>query len=154
MEWCNYPSDDSCQRYCISDYFYQIVDYYPTRSSAAGRRFSQRFGIVGRCFRLEESLGEGQAMADEVTPERSLITEWGMTKQEAYPVTRARPSYLAVILLGIEDGEFPLGVLFIDAEQEDRFGDNSKASKVARDLESSLEVVALRKSLTQAMAPL
>ena len=85
-------------------------------------------------------------MTDEATPERSLITDWGMTKQEAYPVTSS-PSYLAIILLGIEDGEFPIGVLFIDAEQEDRFGDNSKASKVARELESSSEVVALRNLL-------
>ncbi len=117
------------------EHLYQIVDYYPVRRDAAGRRFSQRFGIIGRSMRLEQSLGEGEAMALDANPERSLITDWGMTKQEARAITRARPAYLAVILRGIFDDDFPIGVLFVDSTHRNKFGDNNIASNVAITLE-------------------
>jgi len=136
------------------EHLYQIVDYYPVRRDAAGRRFSQRFGIIGRSMRLEQSLGEGEAMALDANPERSLITDWGMTKQEARAITRARPAYLAVILRGIFDDDFPIGVLFVDSTHRNKFGDNNIASNVAITLEKAGQLLALRKALTQAMAPL
>jgi hypothetical protein len=94
----------------FSDYLYQIVDYYPGPSGTAGRRFSQRFGIIGRSWRSRESLSEGEAMSGD-DKKSSLIREWGMTRNEADAASRARPSYLTVILNGAADsGRLPIGM--------------------------------------------
>jgi hypothetical protein len=40
------------------DYLYQLVDYYPG-DGGAHRRFSQRYGIIGRSWRSKTSHGTG-----------------------------------------------------------------------------------------------
>jgi hypothetical protein len=42
------------------DYLYQLVDYYPA-GGGAHRRFSQRYGIIGRSWRSKTSHGTGDA---------------------------------------------------------------------------------------------
>lgn len=138
----------------FSDYLYQLVDYYPVRSGAAGRRFSQRFGIIGRSWRSHESLSEGDAMSGD-DKEHLLVREWGMTKHEAAATSRARPSYATIILKGGADsGALPIGVLFIDSTKTDAFGDGDVAQKVIAELADSFEVIILAKALDQAIVPL
>ncbi len=44
-------------------YLYQLIDYFPGQSrGGAGRRFSHRYGIIGQSWRLDESLGRGEAV--------------------------------------------------------------------------------------------
>jgi hypothetical protein len=138
----------------FSDYLYQLVDYYPVRSGATGRRFSQRFGIIGRTWRFRESLSEGNAMSGD-DKENLLVREWGMTKHEAAAASRARPSYLTIILKGTADsGALPIGVLFVDSTKINAFGDKSTAQKVAAEFADSYEVLTLAKALDQAITPL
>jgi histone H3/H4 len=133
------------------EYLYQIVDYYPP-SGAAGRRFPQRYGMIGRSWRLGESLGEGDAFEGGKGEERALIMEWGMVRQEVNANSRNRSAYLAIILR--EDNGVPVGVVFADSGTAGAFGDDSKATKVAIELEKTSEVAALSKAVERALTPL
>lgn len=135
------------------EYLYQLVNYYP-KSDGIGRRFSQRYGIIGRSWRLSKSIGEGNAFAADKNEEEVLIKEWGMTREEARSPSRSRPAYLSVLLRGIEDDTALLGVLFLDSIATQAFGDDDLASKIAVKLESCDEALALRKSIERLMDPL
>lgn len=137
----------------FADYLYQLVDYYPVRQNAAGRRFSQRFGIIGRSWRLRESLGEGNAMAI-ASGVRTLVEQWGMTSAEAQAQSRARPAYLSIILRGAGDDDFPIGVLFVDSEKKNAFGEGDTALTVANALEKVAEVSSLAKALAKGIEAL
>jgi hypothetical protein len=86
----------------FSEYLYQFTDYYPRHGEApAGRRFSKRYGIIGRAWRLSETLATGDAFPqaqsrDEVI--RVLREQWGMSKEEAETASHGRPSYLCIAL--------------------------------------------------------
>jgi hypothetical protein len=142
-------------------FLYQLVDYYPG-GGGRGRRFSERYGIIGRSWRLKESIGEGNALrvADPLEtantdPEkiiRTLIEEWGMTRAEAENSTRSRPSVLCVVLFSVEHNtKVPVGILFMDSEKQDAFGVGSNGSTdMARQLEADPAV----RALAQAIAPM
>ena len=57
-------------------YFYQLTDYFPDNAAGgpAGRRFSERFGMIGRSWRLGTSSGRGNAVA---SPDNELCAEVG-----------------------------------------------------------------------------
>lgn len=134
------------------EYLYQLVDYYPS-PSGAGRRFSQRYGIIGRSWRLGRSLGEGDAISSLKGPVEALVEQWGMLRKEAHAQSRARPSYLSIILRG-DDNDFPVGIFFVDATEENAFGDNKAAAKLALQMEKTKEIVNLGRAVERAMAPL
>ena len=99
----------------FKDYMYQLVDYYPNayRERTAGRRLSQRFGIVGRAWRLQQSMGRGRAVSG---PDASnqLIMYWGMQPDQADDRSHHRPATLCVMLIDAQDNNTRVGLLYID----------------------------------------
>jgi hypothetical protein len=110
-------------------FLYQLVDYYPDQTGR-GRRFSMRYGIIGRSWRLGESVGESDALdppppnhlpeeyAKWQVARRKLIEQWGMFPYEAERGSHSRPSYLCVIL----KTDTPQAVLFVDSKSRGAFG--------------------------------
>jgi hypothetical protein len=138
----------------FSGYLYQFVDYYPIPNKSVGRRFSFRYGIIGRSWRLEKSLGEGDAFAHSKNVEKTLIQEWGMLRRETVqPSIRNRPAYITVILRSPED-ELPIGLLYIDSTENNAFGTDAEAQLLAEDLYDHPEIKALAKTLDRAVSPL
>lgn len=135
------------------EYLYQLVDYFPTRRGA-GRRFPQRYGIIGRSWRLTESLGEGNAFEAGKGEERTLIEEWGMTREDVRARGQNQPAYLSVILRGILDNEFANGILYADSTKINAFGDDALATRIAVQLEKAQEVISLRSALEKMLPPL
>ena len=145
----------------FSEFLYQLVEYYPFRpgSGRAGRRFSQRYGIIGRAWRLKKSIGEGNALrlANEIRnaedEERRkavrdvLIGEWGMMDEEADNTSHAKSSYLCVMLKKTR----VRGLLYIDAREENAFGDRAQATQLANTLESCTELRAFVEDLAGIM---
>jgi len=97
----------------VRNALYQLVDYWP-RGSGAGRRFSVRFGALGRAWRLGASIYERDVPTDDET----LITQWGMTREQAQRAATGKRSFVCVLLE--HEGE-PVGVVFIDAEPANAF---------------------------------
>jgi hypothetical protein len=137
----------------FNEYLYQLTDYFPTRTGS-GRRFPQRYGIIGRSWRLGTSLGEGNAFAAGKGEEKTLIEEWGMTREDVHARGKNQPAYLSVVLASTVDDDFPNGILYVDSNQVGAFGTDEVATKIAVQLETTPEVVALRKALERALAPL
>ena len=135
---------------------YQFVNYYPQNrtNGPAGRRFSQRFGIIGRSWRLEESMGRGNTLHGAVNSQRELIEYWGMTREEVATQSRSRPSDLCVILRSPEEGNLAVGLLFVDTTELNGLGSDNVATGVAISLETAPETRELAKALGRAMAPL
>jgi hypothetical protein len=134
-------------------YLYQFVDYYPTPTGSVGRRFSQRYGIIGRSWRLQESLGEGDAFATGKGAERTLIEDWGMMRRETQSQIRNRPAYLSVMLRSPEK-VFPIGLLYVDSTVPNAFGNDKDADVMAKGMENESEIQELVKKLELAMDPL
>jgi len=158
-------------------FLYQLVDYFPpdrSGSSRAGRRFSQRYGIIGQSWRLNESLGRGAAVSGMADPSptrddrkraiKQLVEKWGMTEEEAGRVSHERPATLSVMLR--YDGQ-RYGVLYIDSTRENAFGADSisedqlpttskraDANDVARALEVHAVTVRLARAVGEALEPL
>lgn len=98
------------------DALYQLVDYWPG-GGGAGRRFSTRFGILGRAWRLEESQYE-----DEVpTAPEDLISQWGMSREQAEVAARGRRSFVCVML---RHHSSLVGILYLDAMVGHAFPEN------------------------------
>ena len=92
----------------FEDALYQLLDYYPS-GGGRGRTRSVRFGIIGRCARLNQP----DIQADVTTNTAKLIESWAMTAAEAAIVGRDRQSFAAVPLF---DGQQQfLGILYVDA---------------------------------------
>jgi hypothetical protein len=131
------------------DYLYQLVDYYP-RGGGAHRRFSQRYGIIGRSWRSKTSHGTGDAFAGAGSVE-ALVENWGMTEEEAQGQVNARPACLSVI---VRYHSIPMGILFIDSVAKDAFGDDAAALALAQKIEKSPAVTQLGEALSRTLAPL
>ena len=145
-------------------YLYQLIDYFPDPASGGepGRRFSQRFGIIGRAWRMKKSMGRGNAVASPENAVEQLIERWGMTYEEAAR-SRARqnPADLCVILRSEDEGKLPIGLLFVDSRNVNAFGtdpatpqDPSQANTVATQLEATRQVGELARAVARAMVPL
>jgi hypothetical protein len=103
------------------DSLYQLVDYYPS-GGGVGRRFSIRFGMLGRTWRLRKSryYRKEISLAD-------LVEIWGMTHEQAERAAVGRKSFMAVILTDASNS--PVGVLYVDGVPEDAFGVNDDRLK-------------------------
>ncbi len=157
-------------------YLYQLVDYFPSsrNGSAAGRRFSQRYGIIGQSWRLNESLGRGKAVSGMGSPTptrgdrelaiRELVARWGMTEEEARRTSHERPATLSVMLR--YEGRSH-GLLYIDSVHENAFGRDSiqddasaaaptgaSAKDVALALEANTATVRLSRAVAEVLEPL
>ncbi|MFL5266596.1 MAG: hypothetical protein ACJ8AH_08375 [Stellaceae bacterium] len=100
-------------------YLYQLLNYYPG-GGGAFRSYSDRYGIIGKVWRSEESQVVGNLLSDsgELTREQKIarITrDWGMTKHEAERSLR-KPSYICFLL---EHKGDKIGVLYMDSEKRD-----------------------------------
>jgi hypothetical protein len=111
----------------FKDCMYQLVNYYPrsaSRSKTAGRRLSQRFGIVGRAWRLRQSMGRGKAISGPDASDQ-LVSFWGMQQDEADDQSHLeRPANLCVLLIDSQDNDNRVGLLYVDSTQPDAFGIN------------------------------
>jgi hypothetical protein len=155
FERSNHRSTVHVQDIVFKQYLYQITDYFPRQGTKKqGRRFSQRFGSMGRAWRIGMSLGEGNAFSPG-TPEEQLVKEWGMTREEAQSASRtSRPADLCVLLRSQADGNVAVGVLYIDSTRELAYGDDRAATEVAGLLEGEPEVINLANAVARTMAPL
>ncbi len=127
----------------FNEYLYQLVNYYPgsRANGPAGRRFSQRFGIIGRSWRLGESMARPTAPGTSAEDIRDLVEQWGMSREEAAGQSRTHPACICVILRSPEDNNLPVGLLYLDTTQDQGFGsDDAMAVEVARTMETE-EVV-------------
>jgi hypothetical protein len=145
-------------------YLYQLTEYFPDPASGGkvGRRFSQRFGIIGRAWRMNKSMARENAVASPENAVQQLIEHWGMTYEEATK-SRARqsPADLCVILRSEDEGNLPIGLLFIDSPNKGAFGSDqpsapqmSQANIVASQLENAEQVRVLARAVTRTMVPL
>lgn len=98
---------------------YQLVDYYPRPEKAAGRRFSMRFGMLGRTWRL----GRSEVVQEVPVDPEDLIKEWGMTLAQARTAAQGKQSFLC-ILLWFENQ--PVGLLYMDASTTRAFSEETK----------------------------
>jgi hypothetical protein len=170
----------------FKEYLYQLTRYYTltvdgtTVTGAPGRRFSMRFGIIGRAWRLQESEGVGNASAARAqaaaqervdaaaaahqppppttgldAKTKQLIKDWGMFAEETQPGSKGRPAYLCVMLKSRDIIE---GLLFIDSLEIDAFGndhgDPKTANRVAAYLEQHARVTVLADALAEQMKKL
>ncbi|MBW8833537.1 MAG: hypothetical protein JF606_30040 [Burkholderiales bacterium] len=67
-------------------YLYQLLDYKSERTGR-GRRWSERYGIIGRAWRMERSIYTNHALGNApVLPKdekiQELVREWGMNRPE------------------------------------------------------------------------
>jgi transcriptional regulator with GAF, ATPase, and Fis domain len=97
----------------VKNALYQLADYWPA-GKGAGRRFSVRFGILGRAWRLGRSLYEDDVPIDE----DKLIEQWGMTRAQARSAASGKRSFVCVML---SHGGQNVGVLFMDAMPANAF---------------------------------
>ncbi len=138
----------------VNDYLYQLVPYYPRPAAggAVGRRFSQRYGLIGRAWRLQQSKGHGEAVhgADAAT---QLIERWGMTADEAADNTHLRPAILCVILKDPEAAHVPIGLLYIDSTEPNAFS-QVNGDDVAAELGDHQMTNALAAAVANAVRPL
>ena len=98
----------------LKDTLYQLLDYYPTPTGKAGRRFSQQFGMIGRAWRRGKSLYQPDVPVDEA----KLIDEWGMTPSRASTAGKGQRSFVCVVL---RHRDVKSGLLYIDAKPPDAF---------------------------------
>ncbi|MBS3652462.1 hypothetical protein KEU06_28145 [Pseudaminobacter sp. 19-2017] len=133
----------------FKEFLYQLVDYYP-KGGGAHRRFSQRYGIIGRSWRSGKSHGTGNAFG-KVESEEALIEHWGMTHSETHGVLQNKHSCLSIVLRA---GGTESGILYLDSSKENTFGEDKRAQAFARELETRPSVIALAEAVERAMTPL
>lgn len=133
----------------FKEFLYQLVDYVP-KGGGSHRRFSQRYGIIGRSWRSAKSQGTGNAFHG-LSSEDALVEQWGMTREEAHGMLNSKHSCLSVLL---RSGGIPVGILYIDTDQKDAFGEGGDANTFAARLEVSVNVKDLADAVERTMAPL
>ena len=107
----------------FEDVLCRLIDYYPG-GDGQGSIYSTRYGIIGRSWRLGEHLHE-PAVPDDRT---DLITDWGMTREEA---ARQSAKSFVTFLLAEEPNKPPVGLLYVESKEhafEDDLCDRLAAS--------------------------
>ena len=134
-------------------YLYQLVNYFPGPQAGgpAGRRFSQRYGVIGQAWRLGQSIGRGRTITGPGA-EAQLIIEWGMMANEANDASHQRPANLCVMLRDQDAGNLPVGILYIDSTRENAF--SMQANDVAQELEGENHALALARAVAAVMVVL
>lgn len=129
----------------FQDQLYQLSPYcnpangtfnHPPKKGP-GRRFSMRYGIIGRAARSEVSQIIGDAFQGSETKKAALINEWSMMDSQA-EAAAAKPSCLALIIPDPET-EKMVGIVYIDAEEKDFFCEKSNQATFLENIEN-LEV--------------
>lgn len=90
-----------------------------------GRRFSVRYGIIGRTFRQRTALYNWQV---DNTDNR-LVRDWGLTRKEAYKQGGEATSLMAFPIPPDIDVE-PLGVVYVEAKGVNRLMPTKSASEL------------------------
>src|SRR6185437_8917248 len=83
-----------------------------------------------------------------------LIEHWGMTREEVAGRGHNSPAYLSIMLRGVEEDSYPIGVLYIDSSVVGAFGNDTVAREIAIAIEKSEDVKLLSKALEKALTPL
>lgn len=125
---------------------YQLIDYLPRKWSSVGkttrgRAWSVRYGMIGRCWRLEKSDAQGSVSKHET----ELIEKWGMSKAEAEG--GSRQSMFCYLIRG--KNQSPVAILYLDAEPSNAFGDNTQMSKLTEEVEKAVKEFGLNTALEQ-----
>jgi hypothetical protein len=102
---------------------YQLLDYYP-KGGGSGRAFTARFGIIGKAWRSDESQIQEQVPTDP----KQLVMDWGMTWGEARGKGIGKQSFACVVLWDKPNGR-KVGLLYMDAEQQNAFGGRTSDMK-------------------------
>jgi hypothetical protein len=98
----------------FAETLYQLLNYYP-KGGGRGRTWSFRFGIVGRAWRSGGNDIQGSVPTDAQT----LLSAWGMTREEAAAAGQGRKSF-ACVVLKVEGGT-PVGMFYMDSTKEYAF---------------------------------
>jgi hypothetical protein len=96
----------------------QATTYLPRQTANAGRvvvgrRFSVRYGIIGRAFRQRIVLYNWKVDSSR----NQLVRLWGLTRSEAYKQGGSATSLMALPIPPDENTD-PLGVIFLEAHGE------------------------------------
>lgn len=137
---------------------YQLIDYLPRKAWGAaqgtrGRAWSVRRGLLGQAWRLEENKSEGSVPKDV----KQLIRGWGMTKEEAEAAS-GRQTLLCYLIKA--KNQSPIAALYLDAEQENAFGDRENMQKLIQEIDRAVKKYGLDDALdrvwqqVQSSAPL
>lgn len=84
----------------------------PPNRPVIGRRFSARYGIIGRAFRLRTS----QYNWDVSNEANALVRNWGLTREEARKQGDQHNSLMAFVIPSPEQDKDPLGVVYLEAD--------------------------------------
>jgi len=127
----------------LADTFYQLLDYYPKPGGRGGRgrTWSTRFGLIGKAWRLEQSQYEPSVPG---TP-TILVTEWGMTLEEAQRAGQQRHSFAGIVIKN--SGGRILAVFYMDASDGDAFGPRDRLATI----ESTICTASQSSGLTEAL---
>jgi hypothetical protein len=93
----------------FEDVLCRLIDYYPG-GDGQGNIYSTRYGIIGRSWRLGKHLHE-TAVPDDRT---ELITDWGMTREEA---ARQSAKSFVTFLLAEEEKMPPVGLFYVESKE-------------------------------------
>jgi hypothetical protein len=116
FETLNARSTIHVQDLLFGDAPYQLLDYYPRQNRGPrGRVFPIRAGIIGKTWRLSESMHEGSVSEDT----KHLILDWGMTLDEARIAGRGRQSFGCVLLRS--ESNDALGIFYFDSPAKNAF---------------------------------
>jgi hypothetical protein len=132
----------------------QLLDYYP-KGGGAFRTFSERYGIIGKVWRTENSEVVGTLFAglpSGATPEQKIeriMRDWGMERREAERALD-RPSYLCFLL---KHDDRKLGVIYMDSKKEDAFGTGGSAANAGKVTGAEETVEAIQQEANKLLAP-
>jgi hypothetical protein len=136
---------------------YQLIDYLPRKGAvigktSRGRAWSVRYGIIGRCWRLEKSDARGHVPKGE----KELIEQWGMAKAEAE--SASKQTMFCYVIQG--KNQSPIAILYLDAGPTNAFGDDTQMSDLMTEVAKAVKDLELDNALgkvwknVQASAPL
>jgi hypothetical protein len=98
----------------------QLVPYAGGGGGGAGRRFSVRSGITGRCIRTKQLYTMHRPDDNAEAYRAALGADWGYTQVEANQISIDKLSCMAVPVLD-SSGKFALGVIYLDSKQPSLF---------------------------------
>lgn len=137
---------------------YQLIDYLPKKwmrsgKITRGRAWSVRYGLIGRCWRLEQNQTEGTIP----TVEEKLIEQWGLTKNEASG-SSGKQTMLCYLIRS--QNQSPLAIFYLDAEEANAFGDGNGMAELVDVVQKAVQEFKLSDALekvwmtVQSSAPL
>ncbi len=92
----------------------QVTKYLPAQDPervVIGRRFSVRYGIIGRAFRLRTALYNWEVNNEG----NQLVRYWGLTRGEAYKQGAEKTSLMALPIPPDQTND-PLAIIYIEAK--------------------------------------